>query len=150
MNSMTLRTGIYFEDTEWTPRMLLRAKRVASTPLVVYNYLWRTGSITLPTDPVKRQKVIDDKILLLRGFKEQSVTMTDSKWFTWMTCTTTMSVLSALTALSSGERKKYIQELKSMHVFPLSTIRARRRDKIKIWLANINPSLYCKLMRLRH
>jgi len=144
------KEGIYFEDVEWTPRMLMRAKRVASTPMVVYNYLWRAGSITLPSDPVKRKKVIEDKILILRGFKEQSMTMTDSKWFTWMTCTTTMSVLSALTTLSAGERTNYIQELKSLHVFPLSTIRARRKNKIKIWLANINPSLYCKLMRLRH
>ena len=31
--------GIYFEDTDWTPRMLLRAERVSSTYLVVYNYL---------------------------------------------------------------------------------------------------------------
>ena len=35
--------NIYFEDTDWTPRMLIKAKRVASTPLVVYNYLWRQG-----------------------------------------------------------------------------------------------------------
>ena len=31
--------GIYFEDTDWTPRMLCKAKRVASTKTVVYNYL---------------------------------------------------------------------------------------------------------------
>ncbi len=42
--------GIYFEDVDWTPRMILRANRIASTHTMVYNYLWRTGSITLPTD----------------------------------------------------------------------------------------------------
>ena len=66
------KKGIYFEDTEWTPRMLLRAQRVASTSQIVYNYLWRTGSITLPTDSIKRKKVLEDKIRLIRGFQEQS------------------------------------------------------------------------------
>ena len=31
--------GIYFEDTEWTPRLLLKAKKVNSTDMMTYNYL---------------------------------------------------------------------------------------------------------------
>ena len=57
--------GIYFEDTDWTPRMLLQAKRVASTELVAYNYLWRDGSITLTSDKEKLRKHLHDKIKIL-------------------------------------------------------------------------------------
>lgn len=142
--------GIYFEDTEWTPRMLLRANRVASTPIVVYNYLWRSGSITLPTDPVKRKKVIDDKILLLHGFKEQSKLVKNSKWFTWMTSFTTMTILGMLVAMPTKERGYYMKELKELQIYPLSTMKAHGAYKRKIQLANISPNLYCRLMHLLH
>lgn len=144
------KEGIYFEDTDWTPRMLMRAKRVASTEKVIYNYLWRTGSITLPTDPQKRRKVIEDKIALIRGFKEQSKLVRDPKWFVWMTSGTAMSILSMLVAMPSSERKAYLKELKAMRIFPLSIKREKvLSHKIKTIMANISPSLYCNLMSLR-
>lgn len=142
--------GIYFEDTDWTPRMLLRAKSIASTPMVVYNYLWRTGSITLPTDSVKRKKVLEDKVRLIRGFQEQSQFVKDPVWFTWMTSSTAMGVMGMLAKMSSAERKPYLQELKSLHVFPLSTKKEKMlSQRIKTYLANISPSLYCKFMSIR-
>lgn len=144
------KEGIYFEDTDWTPRMLLRAKRVASTPMVVYNYLWRTGSITLPTDPIKRKKIVEDKIRLIRGFQEQSKFVKDPIWFTWMTSSTAMGVLGMLAKMPSSERKKYLEELKSLHIFPLYTNKEKMLShKIKTIMANISPSLYCFIMSLR-
>lgn len=142
--------GIYFEDVDWTPRMLLRAKRVASTPQVVYNYLWRTGSITLPTDPIKRKKILVDKIRLIRGFQEQSQFVKDPVWFTWMTSSTAMGVLGMLSKIPSAERKPYLQELKSLHIFPLSTKKEKMlSQRVKTYLANVSPNLYCKLMSIR-
>lgn len=144
------KEGIYFEDTEWTPRMLVRAKRVASTATVVYNYLWRSGSITLPTDPIKRKKVLDDKVALIHGFKEQSKLVKGPIWFTWMTSSTAMGVLGMLAKMPFAERKLYLQELKSLHIFPLYTKKEKMLShKIKTIMANISPSLYCTLMSLR-
>ena len=144
------KEGIYFEDTEWTPRLLLKATRVASTPTIVYNYLWRSGSITLPTDPIKRKKVIDDKIALIRGFKEQQEMVKDKSWFEWMTSFTAMTILGMLAKMPSSERKLYLKELKSRDIFPLSTKKERMLShKVKTMLANISPSLYCILMSLR-
>ena len=144
------KEGIYFEDTDWTPRMLLRAKRVASSPMVVYNYLWRTGSITLPTDSAKRKKVLEDKIRLIRGFQEQSQFVKDPIWFTWMTSSTAMGVLGMLAKMSPAERKPYLQELKSLHVFPLSAKKEKMlSQRVKTYLANISPNIYCKLMSIR-
>jgi len=142
--------GIYFEDTEWTPRMLLRAKRVASTSKIVYNYLWRNGSITLPTDPIKRKKIVEDKIRLIRGFQEQSKLVKDPIWFTWMTSSTAMGVLGMLAKMPSAERKPYLQELKSLNIFPLYTKKEKMLShKIKTIMANISPSIYCFIMSLR-
>ena len=142
--------GIYFEDTDWTPRMLLRAKRVVSTPQVVYNYLWRTGSITLPTDSAKRKKVLEDKIRLIRGFLEQSKLVKDPIWYTRMTSSTAMNILGMLAKMSLAERKPYLQELKSLHIFPLSAKKEKMlSQRIKTYLANISPNIYCKLMSIR-
>lgn len=149
LDSCLFTEGIYFEDTEWTPRMLLKAKRVASTSIVVNNYLWRTGSITLPTDPIKRKKVIEDKTALIRGFQNQQKLVNDPKWFIWMTTSVTMSILNTIAVLSVRERKQYIRELKAMHIFPLYAAREKvRTHRIKIHLANISPALYCSLMSL--
>jgi len=150
LNNVLFTPGIYFEDTDWTPRMLLRAKRVASTPMIVYNYLWRTGSITLPTDPIKRKKVLEDKIRLIRGFKEQSKLVKDPIWFIWMTSTTAMGVLGMLAKMPSAERTPYLQALELLNIFPLYSKKEKMLShKIKTIMANISPNFYCTLMSLR-
>ena len=140
--------GIYFEDMDWTPRMLLRAKRISNAERVVYNYLWRQGSITLPDNPEKKRKVLEDKILLLDGLKEHQKFVQNKKWFIWQITGTTMSILSILSTYPFAQRKPYLQRIKSKCVFPLSTYRANKKTKIKIWLVNISPSFFCMLMNL--
>ena len=142
--------NIYFEDTDWTPRMLINAQRVASTPMVVYNYLWRQGSITLPTEPQKREKVLRDKMSLLYGFKKQTQLVQDPIWFVWMTSFNTMTILDQLAALPKSKRKPYLQELKTLGVFPLYTQKEKGIKRLKIQIANFSPTLYCRLMNLRN
>lgn len=150
-DSCLFTEGIYFEDVDWTPRMLLRANRVASTPKVVYNYLWRTGSITLPTDLEKRKNLLDDKIRLIRGFQEQSKFVKDSKWFKWMESSTAVGILSTVAEFPTDERDSYIAELRSMRVFPLMTEREKMwTHRLKMQLANISPKLYCIMMKFIH
>lgn len=150
LDGCIFKEGIYFEDVEWTPRLLLKAQRVSSTSTIVYNYLWRTGSITLPTVPQKRKKVIEDKISLIRGFQEQSRQVSDTSWFTWMTSFNAMTILNDLAVMPSSERKPYLQELKSLHIFPLSIKREKvLSHKIKTIIANISPTLYCSIMSKR-
>ena len=142
--------SIYFEDTDWTPRMLLKAKRAASTEMIVYNYLWREGSITLPDNPTKKKKVLEDKIKLLYGFKEHQKLAQNKQWFIWQTAGTTMSVLGILATYPSAERKPYIKQLKELDVYPLSTFRSNRNGRIKIRMANVSPALYCWMMSVIH
>ena len=142
--------NIYFEDTDWTPRMLMNAQRVASTPMVVYNYLWRQGSITLSTEPQKREKVLRDKMSLLYGFKKQMQLVKDPIWFVWMTSFNTMTILNMLAALPTSKRKPYLQELKSLGVFPLYTQKEKGLKRLKVQIANFSPALYCILMSFRN
>lgn len=148
LDSCLFTEGIYFEDTDWTPRLLAKSKRVSSTARIVYNYLWREGSITLPDNPVKKKKVLDDKMRLISGFKERMKFAKDTRWFTWQIAGTTMSILGILSTYPGKERKPYIQQLKAHNIFPLSTYRAVGNNKWKIRFANVSPSLYCRVMSL--
>lgn len=150
LDDCVFKEGIYFEDVEWAPRMLMNAKRVASTTKIVYNYLWRSGSITLPDNPQKLEKVLRDKMALIKGFKEQGALAKDPKWFDGMTSFTAMTILNALAQVSYAERKAYLKEIETLRIFPLATKYEKKKShKIKVILANISPSLYCSLMSLR-
>ena len=127
--------SIYFEDTDWTPRMLLRAERVASAELVVYNYLWREGSITLSQKDIQKQrKQLHDKIDLLRKLNDWGSKVADRRWFDGMISGLMVNIIGIIASTFYAERKKYVQQIKAMHLLPLSTyhIAPRARRKIKL------------------
>lgn len=139
------KEGIYFEDVEWTPRILLQAGRVASTETVVYNYLFRTGSIARNADTEKKRKAIRDKMTILDGFASLMRSCPDNRWFKGMTGQISLSVLDSVGRFFYPQRKEYIALLKDKGVFPLSAYHATESAKKKIWMANLSPSLVCWL-----
>ena len=150
LNNCLFKEGIYYEDTDWTPRMLLKAKRVSSTEKIVYNYLWREGSITLPKDPAKKKKIFEDRRSLLNGFLEQQKYVTDRSWFEWHIASITLSLLEYISAYPLKERRSYIKELRALDIFPITTYRAVGNNKWKIRLVNLSPYLYCKMVKILH
>ena len=139
------KEGIYFEDVEWTPRILLLARRVASTDTVVYNYLFRTGSIARNKDTEKKRKAIRDKMAILEGFAALKPQVKDNRWFRGMSSQIALSILDTVGRFFYPERKEYIRALKQQVAFPLSTYHATKSAKRKIWLANVSPFLVCRL-----
>lgn len=68
-NKLFFVHGIYHEDKEFAPRMLITAKRVAVIPKVIYYYLRRSnGSIT--TDDSLNKKRCLSKIEIYRRYKK--------------------------------------------------------------------------------
>lgn len=139
------KEGIYFEDVEWTPRILLQAGRVASTETVVYNYLFRSDSIARNVDLDKKRKAIWDKLAILAGFDNLRREIWDDRWFKGMDSQTTLSILDSIGRYFYPERKRYIRALKETVAFPLSTYHATPSAKRKIRLANVSPYLVCML-----
>ena len=139
------KEGIYFEDVEWTPRILLLARRVASTDTVIYNYLFRTGSIARNTDTEKKRKAIRDKMTILEGFAALKPQVKDGRWFRGMSSQIALSILDTVGRFFYPERKEYIRALKQQVAFPLSTYHATKSARRKIWLANLSPVLVCRL-----
>ena len=141
---------IYFEDTEWTPRMMLRAKRVASSELMVYNYLWREGSITLSQKDVQKQcKQLKDKIDLLRKLDDWGNQVVDRRWFDGMISGLMVNIVGIIASTFYADRKEYVQQIKAMHLLPLSTYHIAPHAQRKVKLINLSIDLAILLLHLR-
>lgn len=140
--------GIYFEDTDWTPRMLVRAKRVASTDTIVYNYLVRQGSITKAVKQSKKQKVLDDKMRLIGEMQRQARDLQEkglsNTWFSRMIADTVISVIGMLSTDFYIDRKLYLARLKSMGVFPVQSANPKAR------IINLSPRLAVELLHWKN
>lgn len=142
----TLR--IYFEDTDWTPRMLCKANRVASTNTVVYNYLQREGSITNAVNRSKQKKVLDDKVHLIGTLQQQATDLQKSgrynRWYRDMISDTVVSIISMLSTTFYTEKDAYLAQLEQLNIYPLAT------KTLKARIINISPLFMVKLLHLKN
>lgn len=60
LSELRFTPGIYHEDEEFTPQLLIRAESVIVTTAQAYYYNQRPNSITGSTDEAKKQKRLDD------------------------------------------------------------------------------------------
>lgn len=142
--------GIHFEDVEWLPRMMQRAKRVNSVQTIVYNYLVRQGSITKTQgDKTKILKNLEDCLLIIdryRHYKEQNPECT---WLYNMQSSIVAGVLKIVAREFYAERKDYIERLKDMKVFPLRIADQGETYKRRARLINVlGPRVYCAIMNI--
>ena len=149
LDNCTFKSDIYFEDTEWTPRMLLKAERIASSDTIVYNYLMREGSITKAVNKDKQRKVLNDKILLILSMKEQYSQNTNAIWYLSMIARTVLSTIGYIATNFYDEHSAYLSKIKELKVYPLSYTQSTQSVKRKLQLINISPSLYCWLMHIK-
>ena len=145
--NVLFKEGIYFEDTEWAPRMLNEARRVASTDVVVYNYMKRTNSITNAVDEAKKRKVLEDKILLIGNLRKQSENKADRRWYNGMIALIVISILGFVALQYNEERMRYINMLNAQKAFPLCAFNLSLRNRIKSMIINVSPLLYCRIIR---
>lgn len=140
--------SIYFEDTDWTPRMLCKAMRVASTNMVVYNYLVREGSISNAVNRGKQKKVLDDKMHLIATLQQQVIDLRKSgrynRWYRDMISDTVVSIISMLSTTFYAEKDSYLEQLQKLKIYPLAT------KSLKARLINVSPSLAVKLLHIKN
>lgn len=149
LDNCVFKEGIVFEDVEWTPRMLMKAKRVSSTDRMVYNYLIRSGSITQSREKGKKLKAFEDKLGLIDSLQSQMQEVTDKRWFRGFAAHLTIGLISDISKCFFENRKALIDRIKSRSVFPLSYYHATKQTSRKIRIANLSPMLLCYLLRLK-
>ena len=142
--------GIYFEDTDWTPRMLLRTKRVASSDLVVYNYLWREGSITLSQkDIAKQRKQLNDKLNILAKLNKLGNTISDRRWFDSMISGMVVNIVGIIASTFYKERNEYIKQIKALNILPITTYHIAPRAQRKVRLINLSINLAIWVLHMK-
>ena len=148
LENCVFKEGIYFEDVEWTPRLLLKASRVTSTDLMVYNYLMRMGSITQSVDEKKKRKLLDDKMMIMDLMLELAKGVDDKRWFEGSIAQSVIGIIGSISKDFYGSRKPLIKQLKEKGVFPLSYYHCTSLAARKIRIANISPRLLCFMLHL--
>lgn len=150
-NNALFSKGLHFEDVDWLPRMMLRAKRVNSTQTIVYNYFWREGSITLTQgNKEKIRKNVEDQLYIIEQYKDYLVHHPLCTWLKNMQSNMVAGVLTAVARSFYPERKRYISRLKTLNVFPLSIANQGQTYTRRANLINmLGPNIFCILMHLR-
>lgn len=139
--------GVYYEDADWLPRVMVQATKASSIDLVVYYYLRRTGSITLPTSQAKRQKLVTDRMLLINKILQLGQYVKHKGVEQWTKGIIALSVIRILTLVgSSVASRQYqaetIEELKKLGVFPLAAHNFNRKQRLNVLCINISPWLF--------
>ena len=147
----TFTPGIHYEDTEWLPRMMLAAKRVNSTPIVVYNYLVRQGSITQAQDnKEKLRKNVNDFLFVIESLSKQMTKHPTCQWLRRMISSMTVGVLTHVAMSFYDERKEYIRRLQELNVFPLVIADQGKTYARRAWIIKLlGAKIYCWLMKWR-
>lgn len=141
--------NLHFEDTDWTPRMLLAAQRVASTDTMVYDYLVREGSITkVGANLDKKRRNIEDSMLIVERFNNLLEQHPSCVWLRRMQCLITAGIIHSVIAVFPAERRDYVRRLRRWHVFPLVVANQGRTYTRRSRIMNISTWLYAVVMRL--
>lgn len=138
--------GILFEDTDWMPRMLVKAQCVAGTETMAYNYLWRESGITLSKGIAKLYKELDDKIALASRLKMWG----DSAWYRGMISALVVSIINVLSHELYNDREKYIGQLRNANLFPLKVDRLNSKTRRKVRLINLSPALAVWMLHIKN
>lgn len=140
--------GIHFEDVDWLPRMMLRAKRVNSTTKVVYNYLHRQGSITKTQgNKDKIRKNIEDEMYIIEQYKEHIKLYPNCQWIRNMQSSMAVGMLATVARNFYPERYSYMQRLKEANVVPLTIADQGKTYMRRATLCNLlGLNMFCVLM----
>lgn len=147
-NNLFFKPGIYFEDTEWTPRMLLASGRVTSTTTIAYNYLLRNGSITGQRSLESSRKLSQDLITVFNGYIELAKSANDPRWFLGHIADDLPGMLTSLALLDERSiAKRYTKQIKPF--LPLKSFHNTARTIRKIKIINFSPHLFIFFVRIK-
>ncbi len=140
--------GIFYEDAEWTPRILIQAERITSTDKIIYNYLIRSNSISRNINKDTSRKRLNDKLFVIDSIIKTSSYVADKRWFKGMVSQMAYTLLGKVAAELYDEKDLYIQELKRRGVFPLTIKNCSRLIMLKMHIINISPALFCMIIKI--
>ena len=123
LGELRFTTGIFHEDEEFTPQLLLRAERIYPTDARAYLYCQRPHSITSATDERKVQKRLDDlhadthRLSLLASHLPQDKRLAMQRRVAQLTMDYLYQII--MQTRSARQLETRIKDLRSEGLFPL-------------------------------
>lgn len=140
-NKLKFLKGVFHEDEEFTPRAMLKAKRIKFFDYCFYYYVYNDNSITKKKD---KSKNISDIYKISDDLEKLYNTIDDKKAKSLLN-----DRIVYIRLLAFGMQNKYSPQ----YAFPKTKIirkSVKLKNKIKAMLYCISPKLYFKLLKLRH
>lgn len=131
LHDLRFTTGIYHEDEEFTPLLMLRAERLFNVRATAYYYRQRPGSImNTPTAEMLRKR-FDDMEYVINSLREKTfvLNLTDRKALERRVAQLTVAHLYQIIRLthSSRQLEERIGRLREKELFPLPDKRYNRK-----------------------
>ena len=149
LKNCLFKEGIYFEDTEWLPRMLIRAKRVNATRTMVYYYLTREGSITQKFDYEHIRKKNDSLMQVNLSLQHLLPMVKDDRWINGSIADNVNNILNNVALYDYAYVSNWVVKIRDNNMIPLHGYKIRRKTKWRHQLINLSPKLYCWLRHIR-
>lgn len=162
-NNIWCFTGDYYDDTPWLPLVLLKAERMNSCDIVVYDYMDRNDSLVKTQNPMMMKRKLDGGILLLKYLKKEKEDILSNrmevqeewiegiiKWYKKVEALAVIILLTNIGVAYFDERWKYLKLIKELNVFPLIKCADSKSTLRKIKIANICPSLLLWFVHLKN
>ncbi len=123
LGNLRFHSGIYHEDEEFTPQLLLRAESVYATTQKAYWYRQRKGSITSATSTKKRLKRLHDTKAIILRLRDLSDTLPvdDRLAMQRRVAQLTMDYIYKIMTETSNKRflNDELEQLRQQGLFPL-------------------------------
>ena len=143
------KEGIYFEDTEWTPRMLVQAKRVNTSQTLVYNYFWRSGSITKEYSKEQIKKKNQSLMQVNLSLKKLLPMVDNKRWINGCIADNVFGILNNVSAYDYDSATYWVNLIIKNDMLPLQGYNIRKIMLLRYTLINLSPQIYCWLRHIR-
>ena len=145
----TFTEGILYEDTEWTPRMLVAAYRVNATQRIVYNYLLRDGSITKKNNQEHILQKNNSLLQVNASLQNMLQKVKDQRWLYGCIADNVYDILNNVAAYDYESMSYWVKEIKEKNMLPIQGYKVRMMTKLRYGLINLSPRFYCWLRHVR-
>lgn len=144
--------GCFFDDTPWLPRILQKAQRVNVNPIRHQYYLQRTGSMVHSHNNQAIMRKVDTHMQLIDILLEQrkEAPRETYDWYDMMLAHASISLLTSVASVDYRTSVDYYKRLKDKGIFPLSKIRASKKNIRKIKMLNMCPRFMMFLLYLKN
>jgi glycosyltransferase involved in cell wall biosynthesis len=150
-NGLNFRKGFYIDDTEWLPRVLVKAKRVTSLRSKTYYYVQRQNSLMRTNNEAGLKKIaaMFTAIEMLKSRIHDQMDKKVKKWYRGMLSVLVLTFLADISNYPKKDQNNWLFKLKKQKIWPLSTYQHPLTLRRKIYLANISMKLYSKISQLK-